>query len=612
MAFDELSDLVGSGVEVDGAADEPATIFPLVADSGNRRVLREWLADQEEYETVEPGPRPFEAAFDLCIIDDEALREYREELQASKAEAEPILLPVLLLLPEARSDVIDVDRGDIADNVFATTIDEIVSLPIRQTELEWRIQSLLRLRSQSLTSQARTEELRLFRQAVEATGYAIYITDTDGRIRYVNAAFEEITGYSREEAIGETTRLLRSGEMSEAYYANLWETVRSGEVWEGDIVDRRKNGELYTAAQTIAPVSEGGEVLAFVAVQNDITEREKRAEILERRTQAIEEAPVGISITDPGREDNPMIYVNDRFVEMTGYPREEAIGRNCRFLQGENTDPDRVARIRAAIDAQEPVAIDLRNYRKDGTEFWNHLEIAPVTDGDGTVTNWVGFQQDVTERKQRLKQLGVLDRTLRHNLRNELNVVKGRAELIGSRTSGEIAASAGQIVETSDRLAAMAEKEQAITALLREAPRHKAIELGPVLERVAEANRMEFDDATIRLDCPDGATVSASTELDRAIDELVTNAVVHNDSPAPEVTVSVTEQDGGVRIEVADDGPPIPEMEWGILSNQDRQTPLYHGSGLGLWLVGLIVSRSGGTIDFAENTPRGNRISIEL
>jgi PAS domain S-box-containing protein len=114
---------------------------------------------------------------------------------------------------------------------------------------------------------------------------------------------------------------------------------------------------------------------------------------------AMEEAPIGISISDPSQPDNPIIYVNDGFVELTGYPREEVLGRNCRFLQGEKTREGPVAEIRAAIDEGQPVTVDLRNYRKDGSMFWNRVSIVPVSTRSGEVSHFVGYQQDISDTK---------------------------------------------------------------------------------------------------------------------------------------------------------------------------------------------------------------------
>jgi PAS domain S-box-containing protein len=105
----------------------------------------------------------------------------------------------------------------------------------------------------------------------------------------------------------------------------------------------------------------------------------------------MDEAPVGITMSDPTQEDNPLVYANEQFTTLTGYDGSEVLGRNCRFLQGEDTDPDRVAELQEAIDAEQPVQVELRNYRKDGTEFWNQVTITPVRTDAGGLTNFVGF-----------------------------------------------------------------------------------------------------------------------------------------------------------------------------------------------------------------------------
>ncbi len=125
---------------------------------------------------------------------------------------------------------------------------------------------------------------------------------------------------------------------------------------------------------------------------------------LSLREQAMDEAPVGMVITDPGRPDNPITYANEGFIRLTGYSREEILGRNCRLLQGERTAAESVERMRTAIDAGEPVTVELLNYRKDGDPFWNRVTIAPLFDGD-EVTNFVGIQQDVTDRRRREREL---------------------------------------------------------------------------------------------------------------------------------------------------------------------------------------------------------------
>ncbi|MEF8786894.1 MAG: PAS domain S-box protein [Haloarculaceae archaeon] len=261
--------------------------------------------------------------------------------------------------------------------------------------------------TRNITEQKERESrLRKYEQIVQQTGHAVFFTNADGEIQYVNPAFEQVTGYTSGDALGETPSLLKSGEHDDAFFADLWETVLARDVWRGEIVNERKDGTQFTARHTIAPVTnESGDVTNFVAIYNDITERKEREAQLRRKTRALDNAPVGISITDPSQEDNPMTYVNEEYTEITGYEKDEAIGRNCRFLQGRETDPEQVGKIRDAIDEPRDIETTLRNYRKDGTAFWNELSIAPVRDEDGTLESFVGFQKDITERKKREKRL---------------------------------------------------------------------------------------------------------------------------------------------------------------------------------------------------------------
>jgi PAS domain S-box-containing protein len=116
--------------------------------------------------------------------------------------------------------------------------------------------------------------------------------------------------------------------------------------------------------------------------------------------RAVDEAPIGITISDPSLPDNPLIYLNSAYEEITGYSEEFVLGRNCRFLQGPDTKEEPIEEMSKAVGEAEPVSVELLNYREDGTPFWNRVTIAPLTDDDGEVTHYVGFQEDVTDRKE--------------------------------------------------------------------------------------------------------------------------------------------------------------------------------------------------------------------
>jgi PAS domain S-box-containing protein len=124
-----------------------------------------------------------------------------------------------------------------------------------------------------------------------------------------------------------------------------------------------------------------------------------KGEELQLRDRAMGAAAEGIVISDPNQPDNPLIYVNDGFERLTGYSRQEVLGRNCRFLQGHGTDPTALEQIREGIRERRDCLVELLNYRKDGTPFWNRLSITPLRDANGRLTHFVGVQSDVTARK---------------------------------------------------------------------------------------------------------------------------------------------------------------------------------------------------------------------
>ncbi|WP_436908273.1 PAS domain S-box protein [Halosimplex marinum] len=166
-------------------------------------------------------------------------------------------------------------------------------------------------------------------------------------------------------------------------------------------IERAREGEDVTF-DTDREGELGDLTAAVEGLVDDLRECERERHLRER---VIESAPVGVSVADATEPDNPLVAVNERFEELTGYEESECLGRNCRFLQGEDTDEAAVAKLRAAIDAEEEATVELRNYREDGTEFWNRVRLAPVEDGDGEVTHYVGFQEDVTDRVEREAEL---------------------------------------------------------------------------------------------------------------------------------------------------------------------------------------------------------------
>ena len=132
------------------------------------------------------------------------------------------------------------------------------------------------------------------------------------------------------------------------------------------------------------------------------TIKTRKSDLIEQlllKDRALASAAEGITIADALAHDRPLIYVNEGFTRLTGYTAEETVGSNCRFLQGPDTDRETVRLLRESILAEEHCEVELLNYRKDGTPFWNRLSITPIRDDRGRTTHFIGVQSDITQRR---------------------------------------------------------------------------------------------------------------------------------------------------------------------------------------------------------------------
>ncbi|WP_435334305.1 bacterio-opsin activator domain-containing protein [Haloarchaeobius sp. TZWWS8] len=161
------------------------------------------------------------------------------------------------------------------------------------------------------------------------------------------------------------------------------------------------------------------------------------------KERALDEAPVGITLADARKDDLPLVYANDAFERLTGYPREEVVGRNCRFLQGPDSEPEAAAKMREGIENEEPTTVELVNYTRDGERFWNRVDVAPIRDETGEVTHFVGFQTDVTDRVE-------AERTAEHRAAMLAAEREGLQHLL-DRVDGLIQQTAGALVTATTR-----------------------------------------------------------------------------------------------------------------------------------------------------------------
>src|SRR5271169_230329 len=262
------------------------------------------------------------------------------------------------------------------------------------------------------------ERLHLQAAALEAAANAIVITDARGTIMWVNPAFTTMTGYSKEEALGQNPRLLKSGDQPESYYAKLWSTISSGKIWKGEIVNRRKDGTTYTEEMTITPVAQDvGQAnrTYFIAIKQNVTERKRKEQALreaEEKYRAIfEDAVVGIFQISP---DGRPLSVNCAFAKMHGYDSpEQLVGEISNVARQIFVDPSRMRELQHTLHENGVVhGAEVEVYRRDRTKKWLLTNLRAVHDGGGKVILHEGTVEDISDRKaaeERVQYLAYYD-----------------------------------------------------------------------------------------------------------------------------------------------------------------------------------------------------------
>jgi PAS domain S-box-containing protein len=259
------------------------------------------------------------------------------------------------------------------------------------------------LNMRDVTERAQAEErLRKLSRAVEQSPTSIIITDLQGSIEYVNPRFSEVTGYSLREALGLNPRILKSGHTSDGEYKKLWGAITSGQVWQGEFLNKKKNGEIYWESATIAPVfGEDGRITNFLAVKENITEQKQAEDRLKLResylTAIIENQPGLVWLKD---KDSRFLTVNTAFALSCGrITPEEVTGRTdldvwpVELAQRYRSDD-------AQIMSEEKSSSFEERIFDCGQVKWFETFKTPVFDEAGSVIGTAGYAHDITERKQ--------------------------------------------------------------------------------------------------------------------------------------------------------------------------------------------------------------------
>ncbi|RQH02027.1 PAS domain S-box protein [Natrarchaeobius oligotrophus] len=337
------------------------------------------------------------------------------------------------------------------------------------------------------------------------------------------------------------------------------------------------------------------------------TERDRFAALFEN-------VPDAVVVGRHDAESNLIVdAVNPAFERVFGYDESELLDERLeRFIvpPGRSSEAKTFNRL---ANRGEVLEAEVRRRAVDGLRDFM-LRVVPM-EGEDTSES-VGLYTDVTERKQREKRVEILNRVLRHDLRNGMNIVRGCAEMLENAVADDERRYAEIIQGRADELVELAEKTRAAERTFDQGGEttNAPIDLCDAVRRTSARLENEYPDVDVSRSVPDRCFVRADAYLERALYQVLENAVEHNDSPTPSVDVSVREHSDGelVRLTISDDGPGIPEDERELLEGNREITQLRHASGLGLWLVNWIVVGSGGQLRFRENDPQGTTVVVDL
>ncbi len=467
-----------------------------------------------------------------------------------------------------------------------------------------------------------------FRAFMDNSPATAWMTDVDGRMLYASEAYKRAFKLPHQNLEGKTVFDLFPQELADLYLANIRAVASSGSTVKASEAAIAADGSMRELLVYKFPVPglESRTHIGGIAI--DVTDWRKAESELHLRDRAIQSLQQGVLIIDPSKEGHPIIYASPGFERITGYSQEECIGKSCRFLQGPESDLKAVQQIEEAVKEGQSYSVEILNYRKDGSTFWNDLSVSPVRDSQEKITHFVCGLIDVTQRRrleeqvrqaQKMEAVGQLAGGIAHDFNNLLTIINGycdfvleeladdhpcRSDLTAIRTAGERSA------ELTRQLLAYGR---------RQVLNPRVLDLNDVVAEVGTlVKRIIGEDVSFELRPPEDVW---QVKADRGqIEQVILNLIVNARDAMPDggrITVRVFNRDLHDR---ADEINPdanrkkyvcVAVEDTGDGMSQELQSRIFEpffttktrdkGSGLGLSVVQGIIRQSEGylTVDSA-------------
>ncbi len=477
---------------------------------------------------------------------------------------------------------------------------------------------------------------RRFRQTLEDIGLVALMVDLEGRLTFCNHYLLDLTGWRRDEVIGsDWVERFVPTDQREATCAVL-DRLRFEEFppeFEGEVVTRTGERRLVAWNNTLARDAQGS-IVGLTAIGEDITERRRVENEIHKLSQAVEQSPAIVQITDRAGH---IEYVNRKFTEVTGYRFDEVRGRNPRVLKSGETPLSEYQRLWDALKHGGEWRGEFHNRRKDGSLYWEAAVISALRDTDGQITHFLAVKEDITERRrlqqevdarnqelaraQALAAMGQMATMLAHDLRNPLSSVKMAVQILGKQAANAEARELTEIGQEQIRY-----MEDIITDMLTYARPGELktvwLDADKLLDGVIGTVRRRISEyeAEVAASCPPGLPTfpGDASKLRQLLSNLLVNALqaaaarpVGERRVMLSADVELTAAGRQICIQVCDNGDGI---EPGVRERlfEPFFTTRTKGTGLGLAIVRQIVDLHGGEIELRANSPQGTCAVLTL
>ncbi|QZA88127.1 PAS domain-containing protein [Salinarchaeum sp. IM2453] len=429
---------------------------------------------------------------------------------------------------------------------------------------------------------------------------AVFALDTQWQFTYANPTAIELLRTSAEELCNGTVWQI----LSEIQGTTIGKTLRRAmNKQQTETVETYCHQHDRWYNMRVYPDSEG-----LTVFMQDTTDRQKGRSYLQSFKSMVNELEHSVIITDT---DGIIEYANTAAVEKTGYSREELQGNTPRILKSGEHKKALYADLWETILSGHKWRGELVNERKTGERYIIDQTITPVTDKSGSPIKFIAVNREISNQKLRKQRLEVLNRILRHNLRNSATVIHGYAEEIKSSIAENESRIAEIIKDEAVRLIEVGEEARQFDELLTETTQNESVNLSSVVCQIKEEFQSQDKAVDIQLNICPNDTVQADKDLLTVIlREIFENAVEHNDTATPKVSVKTKRVDQHMTICIQDTGPGIPEEELRPLID-GTETALHHGSGLGLWLIKWGIRQMQGAVSF-NNIDSGTKVKLVL